>query len=62
MDHKPGVSSHDLLELLDDAWRIICNVSGGDWSKQSVEWHTAARNFREKYHDILELENKSLKS
>lgn len=34
---------------LDLAWGLIANVSGGDWSKQSQEWQTAAAMWRDEY-------------
>lgn len=39
-----------LRELLDRAWGIIANVSGGDWSYQSGQWQDAVLKFREVYH------------
>lgn len=40
------MSSHD-NDMIEYAWAIIANVSGGDWSKQSKEWIKAARKWRE---------------
>jgi hypothetical protein len=36
-------------DMIETAWGIIANVSGGDWTKQSVEWHTAASAWRGRY-------------
>lgn len=36
-----------------DAWAVIANVSGGDWSQQSDEWQSAAMAWRERFHAIL---------
>lgn len=36
-------------EMVETAWGIICNVSGGDWSKQSKMWQEATKKFRDKY-------------
>jgi hypothetical protein len=37
------------------AWTIICNVSEGDWTKQTEQWQEAAARFREQYHALLAL-------
>ena len=40
--------------LVDEAWRILCNVSEGDWEKQTPEWQEAVKRFRDKYHADLD--------
>ena len=40
-------------ELVDVAWRILCNVSEGDWTKQPEDWQRAVERFREQYHAYL---------
>lgn len=39
--------------LLEDAWRIIANAGGGNWSNESAEWQVAANTFRERYHAAI---------
>lgn len=38
-----------VTDILDDMWCLICNVSEGNWNKQSNEWQDAALRTREKY-------------
>ena len=40
----------DILEL---AWGLIANVSGGEWDKQSTDWQKAARRWRSLYGAYL---------
>lgn len=40
----------DAAEML---WTVVANVSGGDWTKQSAEWQTAAARWRDAYHKAL---------
>lgn len=47
----PCTNAGDLLEL---AWGVIANVSGGDWQLQSPEWHGAAIAWREDWLRWLE--------
>lgn len=47
----PCTNAGDLLEL---AWGVIANVSGGDWQLQSPEWHGAAIAWREDWFRWLE--------
>ena len=37
-------------DLLDWAWLILANVSGGRWSEQSEDWQEVVIKWREKYH------------
>lgn len=37
-------------ELLEWAWAIIANASGGDWSKEPKEWQEAAKNWSDSFH------------
>lgn len=52
-DGRTGVADAGPLsreqDLLADAWGVIANVSGGDWSKQSPEWRGAAERFRDRF-------------
>ena len=36
-------------DLLDAAWAVIANVSGGVWDAQSAEWRETAERWRDKY-------------
>lgn len=36
-------------ELLDAAWGVIANVSGGNWTKQDAEWRERAERWRDQY-------------
>ena len=38
-----------VLDDLETAWNLICNVSGGNWEMQSQEWRDAVVLLREKY-------------
>ncbi len=39
--------------LLMDAWAIIANAGGGDWSTQSADWQAAAKRWRDRFHATL---------
>lgn len=41
-------------DLLHWAWAIICNASGGDWTREKPEWQDASARFRESYHAWLD--------
>jgi hypothetical protein len=42
------------LDALYQAWTIIANASGGDWSQQSDEWQEAAKRWRDEvFHPLL---------
>ena len=43
-----------LLEHLYDAWAIIANASDGNWDKESEEWATAAKRWRDTWYLILD--------
>lgn len=32
-------------DLLDEAWRLLANVSQGDWKRQTSEWQMAVHRF-----------------
>lgn len=50
MANEPsGPPSANLELAVELAWGLIANVSGGDWSKQSPEWHAAAIRWRDEY-------------
>jgi hypothetical protein len=40
--------------LLAEAWGIIANASGGDWSREVKEWGVAALRWRDDYHAYLD--------
>lgn len=40
----------DAAEML---WIVLANVSGGDWTKQSVEWQDTAARWRDNYFAAL---------
>ncbi len=50
--YSPGqTSAHDRLdqadEMLDAAWGLLANASGGDWDKEDPEWKAAAERWRD---------------
>ncbi len=47
--------SHEVLlnDLLESAWGLIANASGGDWDKATPEWRDAAVRWRDRYFAIL---------
>ena len=49
-DPRCNPSTEDEGDLLEAAWGLIANASGGDWSKADPEWRDAARRWRDKYH------------
>ena len=46
----------DLLEL---AWGLLANVSGGDWHQQTPTWHGAVIAWRDDWHRYLDARRKS---
>jgi hypothetical protein len=48
--------SSELLDIYEQAFRIIANASGGDWTKESEEWQGAAARFRTDYYHALDKE------
>ena len=42
------------MDCMNYAWTIICNVSEGDWTKQTQEWQDAAARCRDQYHALLD--------
>ena len=36
-------------DMLDAAWGLIANASGGDWAKERAEWQLAASRWRDQY-------------
>ena len=56
-------SAHgELLDLLSDAWGIIANAGGGDWTTQTKQWQRAATQWRDDYHALafLKKENENV--
>jgi hypothetical protein len=39
--------------LLEQAWGIIANASGGNWETQTWDWQIAAAKFRDEYHAAI---------
>ena len=48
--------SSELLDVYEQAFGIIANASGGDWTKESEEWQGAAARFRTDYYHALDKE------
>lgn len=42
-----------LEDLVETAWGVIANVSGGSWGSQSEEWRAAATRWRDEWHAHL---------
>lgn len=40
-------------DLLEAAWGIIANSSGGDWKKETIIWQTAAARWRDETLSFL---------
>lgn len=40
-------------DLLETAWGVIANASGGRWAEQSPEWQGAAERWRDRWHATL---------
>jgi len=54
---EPAIEQPTLSrEVLHEAWTLIANVSGGDWTQQSEEWQEAAARWRDRFHDVLDRE------
>ncbi len=51
--HAIDEAIHDHEVLLESAWGIIANSSGGDWSKENKDWQQAAARWRDRYHAII---------
>ena len=41
------------LDLIEAAWGVISNSGGGDWSRETDDWRTAAERWRDQYHALL---------
>ena len=58
---KARQSEIDQLRKVSDDWKdtsemlmtVVCNASGGDWKKESFDWHVAARRFVDEYYARL---------
>lgn len=48
------ISKDDLLE---EAFGILANVSGGDLETQTPEWNSAFRRFRSRFHACLDIDS-----
>lgn len=51
---EPGWPDEHMLEA---AWGLIANASGGSWDEASPKWREAAKRWRDAYHDGLRKEN-----
>lgn len=51
----PCTNPADLLEL---AWGLLANVSGGDWHQQTPTWHGAVIAWRDDWHRYLDARRK----
>lgn len=49
VDQAMDVLAGDLM----DAFTIIANAHGGDWSLADPEWRAAAERFRDRFHAVL---------
>lgn len=47
------IKRDQIYDLLEIAWGVIANASGGNWELQSGDWQSAAVRFRGMYHDWL---------
>jgi hypothetical protein len=43
----------DAAEML---WIVLANVSGGDWTQQTLEWREAAARWRDNYFAVVKLD------
>ena len=59
MPQKHNWNLKDKDELLEFAWGIIANVSGGDWDKQIDDWKLSAETWRDGYHTPPQLRGKN---
>lgn len=50
VDPEAKPSAPEGEELLYDAWAIIANAGGGNWTKETPDWQTAAVAWRERWH------------
>ena len=51
-DIDPAEDEKD--HLLYWAWTIIANAGEGDWTKESTGWQKAARDWRDRWHRVLD--------
>jgi hypothetical protein len=47
---SPFEEMSDAAEML---WVVLANVSGGDWTQQTIEWQEAAARWRDYYFSVL---------
>lgn len=40
----------DAAEML---WVVLANVSGSDWTKQTLEWQESAAKWRDNYFSVI---------
>ena len=46
-------TTYYLYDMLESAWGVIANAGGGNWNLESEDWQTAAKRWRDKYHEVL---------
>ncbi len=44
----------EMNSMIEVAWGLIANASNGDWTKQHPEWVSAAEQWRERFHALLD--------
>jgi len=50
-----ALAERQALELsLELAWGVIANAGGGDWSRESADWQSAAIKWRDQYFSALD--------
>ena len=42
-----------MIHLLNEAWGLIANASGGNWSKETPEWQERATQWRDRWVEFL---------
>ncbi len=51
----PSERENKLRDAAEMLWIVLANVSGGDWSKQSMEWQEACVRWRDNYFAACKL-------
>lgn len=50
---EPAVSRAALWDLLERAWGVIANASGGSWGKETIQWQDAAAGWRDQWQSFM---------
>lgn len=56
VDHRRSEAVNDgqlMMQMLETAWGIIANASGGNWAKETPQWRDAARKWSDAYHLLI---------